>query len=72
MVYDLVYARETELVKAAKEKGLKTSGGIGMLVNQAALAFSIWQDEEFALEDVRSVMKASLPEELKRNYGWNT
>lgn len=72
MVYDLVYARETALIKAAKEKGIKTSGGIGMLVNQAALAFAIWTEEEFAIEDIRKVMKNALPKEMKRTYGWNT
>ena len=47
VVYDLVYARETELVRRAKGKGLVASGGLGMLVNQGALAFRIWNPEIF-------------------------
>ena len=53
-VYDLVYARETELVKAAREKGLPAANGLGMLINQAALAFNIWTDKP--LDEVKKVM----------------
>jgi shikimate dehydrogenase len=42
-VMDLVYVPEaTELVIAARERGLKTANGIGMLVGQAAIAFERW------------------------------
>ena len=42
-VYDLVYnPRETKLVKTARESGLAASTGLGMLVEQAALAFELW------------------------------
>jgi shikimate dehydrogenase len=42
-VYDLVYyPRETRLVRDAKAKGLAATGGLGMLVEQAALAFERW------------------------------
>ena len=43
-VYDLVYARETELLKAAKEKGCNFSNGLSMLICQAVDAFAIWND----------------------------
>lgn len=46
VVYDMVYNRETELVKAAREKGGRAVGGLGMLVNQGALAFELWFGEE--------------------------
>lgn len=43
MVYDLVYnPRETKLVKDARSQGLSAAGGLGMLVEQAALSFEIW------------------------------
>ena len=43
MVYDLVYfPRETPLMLAAREAGLRTAGGMGMLVEQAALSFERW------------------------------
>jgi len=42
-VYDLVYnPRETKLVKDARAQGLKASTGLGMLIEQAALAFERW------------------------------
>ncbi len=42
-VYDLVYnPRETKLVKDARSQGLSATNGLGMLVEQAALAFEIW------------------------------
>jgi shikimate dehydrogenase len=43
MVYDLVYnPRETKLVKGARSQGLAAITGLGMLIEQAALAFEIW------------------------------
>jgi shikimate dehydrogenase len=52
-VYDLVYnPRETLLVKRARAAGLRASTGLGMLVEQAALAFECWT----GLEAPRSVM----------------
>jgi shikimate dehydrogenase len=43
VVYDLIYnPRETLLVKQAHAAGLRTRTGMGMLVEQAALAFQFW------------------------------
>ncbi len=43
LVYDLVYnPRETALVRAARAQGLSAATGLGMLIEQAALAFAIW------------------------------
>jgi shikimate dehydrogenase len=42
-VYDLVYnPRETELVRRARSQGLQAATGLGMLIEQAALAFQLW------------------------------
>lgn len=42
-VYDLVYnPRETKLVRDARAQGLHATTGLGMLIEQAALAFQIW------------------------------
>lgn len=42
-IYDLVYnPRETKLVRDARAQGLNASTGLGMLVEQAALAFETW------------------------------
>ncbi|MFH1552786.1 MAG: shikimate dehydrogenase [Candidatus Omnitrophota bacterium] len=65
VVYDLVYARETELIKIAKEKSLTTVNGLGMLVNQGALAFNLWTQKP--LTEIREVMAEALREEL----GWS-
>jgi len=43
VIYDLVYnPRETKLVKDACAQGLRARTGLGMLVEQAALAFELW------------------------------
>lgn len=43
ILYDLVYTPpETELIKLARQAGLPAFNGLGMLVEQAALAFEIW------------------------------
>ncbi len=43
IIYDLVYnPRETKLVKDAHMHGLSATTGLGMLIEQAALAFEIW------------------------------
>ena len=42
-IYDLVYnPRETSLVKRARANGVLATTGMGMLVEQAALAFELW------------------------------
>ena len=41
-VYDVVYNRETRLVKDAKEKGCAVVGGDGMLYYQGLSAFQFW------------------------------
>lgn len=42
-VYDLIYnPAETLLLRQARQSGLDTMNGLGMLVEQAALSFKIW------------------------------
>lgn len=42
-IYDLVYnPRETKLVRDARLQGLNSTTGLGMLIEQAALAFEMW------------------------------
>lgn len=42
-VYDLIYnPAQTKFLQQANQAGLQTSNGIGMLVEQAALAFECW------------------------------
>jgi shikimate dehydrogenase len=47
VLYDLTYnPRETKLVKQARAAGLRASTGMGMLVEQAALAFQLWTGQD--------------------------
>lgn len=62
-VYDLVYnPSETQLVEQAKHAGLPATTGLGMLVEQAALAFHIWTGREVASQ----VMFDALQEEMSQ------
>jgi LL-diaminopimelate aminotransferase len=66
LVYDLVYnPAQTQLLKQAKQAGLEICNGIGMLVEQAALAFEIWTGSP----PPRKAMLASVPEFVK--FNWN-
>ncbi|AOH55788.1 shikimate dehydrogenase [Peribacillus muralis] len=45
IVSDIIYnPLQTKLLLEAFEKGAKTQNGLGMFINQAALAFEIWTD----------------------------
>ncbi len=55
-VMDIIYnPLETRLLKEAKSVGAKTINGIGMLVNQGALAFEIWTGKKAPVELMRRV-----------------
>lgn len=55
LVMDLVYhPLRTELVEAAAERGARASGGLGMLVHQAAHSFRLWTGERAPLEAMRA------------------
>jgi shikimate dehydrogenase len=41
-VYDTVYPAETPLLTAARARGARAAGGLGMLVHQGALSFELW------------------------------
>jgi len=57
-VCDVVFnPAETLFLKAAEEKGAKTVNGLGMLVQQAALNFTLWTDEEAPVEIMREALK---------------
>ena len=43
VVADIVYAPlETDLLRAAKARGMRTADGLGMLLHQAVRGFSLW------------------------------
>ena len=59
-IYDLVYnPRETKLVRDAHAQGLNATTGLGMLIEQAALAFEIWTDHNPSREIMRAAVEQS-------------
>jgi shikimate dehydrogenase len=61
-VYDLIYNRQTKLIKDALILGLPAASGQGMLLYQGAAAFSFWVEEPAPIE----VMRSALNKELKK------
>ena len=61
-VADLVYAPlETELLKAAKLRRLKTADGLGMLLHQAVRGFELWFGKRPAVTpELRALVEADL------------
>jgi len=57
-VFDTVYPVETPLLRAARARGLRAAGGLGMLVHQGALSFSLWTGVEPPLEVMRAAASA--------------
>jgi shikimate dehydrogenase len=69
-VYDLVYARQTEFVRMAKNRGLKASNGEGMLANQGAKAFSYWNENIIKEKDPDLTITTGIMREiLRQNLG---
>jgi shikimate dehydrogenase len=63
-IYDLVYnPGETKLVRDARLQRLQATTGLGMLLEQAALAFEIWTSCNLS----REVLRASLEQSLISN-----
>jgi len=53
-IYDTVYRRErTALVRAAQKLGFQAEDGLGMLLHQGALSFTIWTGQKAPLEKMR-------------------
>jgi shikimate 5-dehydrogenase len=60
-VYDLVYApEETPLVRAARLRGLPAVSGLGMLIHQAAAAFTLWTGLDAPVEVMRQAAERRL------------
>jgi len=61
VVIDLVYhPAVTPLLAAARERGLRTVNGLGMLIHQAAHAFRLWTNEDPPLEAMSAAAVAGL------------
>ena len=58
VVADLTY-RDTDLLLAAQERGLKTTDGLPMLVHQGARAFELWTGSPAPLETMLAAASAA-------------
>lgn len=55
VVSDVIYEpRETELLKMAREAGLKTFNGMYMLLYQGAASFELWTGEKMPTEEIKA------------------
>ncbi len=60
-IFDLVYGRgKTRLLREADGHGLGTADGLGMLLHQGAISFSIWTGEEAPIEVMREALRREM------------
>jgi shikimate dehydrogenase len=57
-VYEAVYPVETPLLREARARGLRAASGLGMLVHQGALSFSLWTGVAPPLDVMRAAASA--------------
>lgn len=61
IVCDIIYVPPvTNLLKAAAERGLKTVGGMGMLVHQGAISFKLWTGKQPSVDTMRQALAEAL------------
>lgn len=60
VVASLVYHREPALLRAARERGLRTMDGAGMLVYQGARAFELWTGRAAPVDAMWAALRAAL------------
>lgn len=66
IIYDIVYAPErTRLIQDAEARGLRTVGGLGMLVHQGRASFRFWT----GIKPDAAMFYASAREKLARGIG---
>jgi shikimate dehydrogenase len=65
-VCDVVYNKETQLVKDAKALGLPAIGGLGMLLYQGVASFEFWKGSKIE-EPVVDLMRKALLEAVKKS-----
>ena len=61
VIIDLVYARETPLLKAARSAGARATGGLNMLLYQAAKSFEHWTGREAPLKEMKKALVSNAP-----------
>jgi shikimate dehydrogenase len=61
LLVDVIYnPRETALLRAARGRGVRVLGGLGMLVYQAAAAFEAWTGAQPPIEVMREAAEDAL------------
>lgn len=61
VLFDMVYDPPVPpVVDAARSRGLRATGGIGMLVHQAARAFTLWTGRSAPVEHMTEVARSAL------------
>lgn len=55
-IYDAVYNKETQLVRDGREKAANTSGGLGMLLYQGAIAWEFWTGKKAPVSVMRNAL----------------
>jgi shikimate dehydrogenase len=57
VVYDLIYHAPTALLRDAKGVGARHAGGLGMLLHQGAMAFTLWTGRRAPLDVMRRALE---------------
>ncbi len=60
LVFDVIYNRETALLKLARKRGLKALGGLNMLIRQGAISFEIWTEKKAPIATMRGAAERCL------------
>lgn len=60
-VYDLIYHAPTRLLREAEAVGAICAGGLGMLLHQGALAFTLWTGRRAPIEVMRRALLGQDP-----------
>ncbi len=59
--YDMIYRpAETPFLKHAREAGLKSANGLGMLLYQGAKALEIWSGRPAPVEAMRQALRTAI------------
>lgn len=56
-IYDVVYNRSTKLIQEAKHQKIKCANGLGMLINQGAIAFELWTGKKAPIQVMKKAIK---------------
>jgi shikimate dehydrogenase len=66
-VFDLIYMfPETVLMRAASAAGARAANGLGMLMHQGALSFSIWTGREAPVAVMRNELEKAVYGKMKK------